>query len=244
MGNTAIFRGTVHSGICKVFDYTVGSTGLLETKANGSGYTDLTTTIVAGTDKPGFMRGQLLVSKIVVDNQSHKIIGFQCVGPGNVSKQLAQAAIAIQGQMVIEDIACLDLPYAPPFNSAIDHFIVCAHVIENKLKGRMKSISAEEAMDRIANQDNSCFLDVRASHEFETMKLNIGETLIPLGILRKHLDELPQDKSSEIVVYCKTGPRSYEAALFLESQGWKNVKIMEGGITAWPGKIRAPSRCQ
>jgi len=243
MGNKAVFHGTINSSICKVFDYTVGSTGLSETKAYESGYTNLMSAIVSGTDKPGFMKGQTLVSKIIVDSRSQKIIGFQCVGPGNVNKQVAQAAVAIQAQMIIKDIVCLDLPYAPPFNSAIDHFIVCAHVIENKLKGFLKSVSAEEVMGRIADQDNNCFLDVRDPQEFETVKLNIGETLIPLGMLRKRLNELPHDKNSEIIVYCKTGPRSYEAALFLESQGWTNVKIMEGGIAAWPGRISEPSRC-
>jgi len=215
IGNKAVFHGTIHSSICRVFDYAVGSTGLSEIKAYESGYRDLVTAIVAGTDKPGFIKGQPLISKIVVDNQSRRIVGFQCVGPGNVEKQVSLAAIAIQGQMTVDDIACLDLPYAPPFNSAIDHFIVCAHVIENKLKGFLKSVSAQEVMERIANRENNCFLDVRDPYEFEIAKLNIGEIMIPLGMLRKRLDELPPDKNTEIIVYCKTGPRSYEAALFL-----------------------------
>ncbi len=175
-----------------------------------------------------------MISKMVVDNKSQRIIGFQCIGAGDVSKQVAQAAIAIQGNMTVSDLVNLDLPYAPPFTLAIDNFIVCAHVMENKLKGRLKGISAEEVKEKVDRRDDMYLLDVRGPDEFEVMRLGIGETLIPLGTLRRRLNELPPDKDKEIIVYCKTSLRAYEAALVLESQGWKNVKVMEGGITAWP----------
>ena len=58
--------------------------------------------------------------------------------------------------------------------------------------------------------------------------------MIPLGALRKRLDDLPRDKSKEIITYCKISLRGYEAACFLEANGWSNVKVMEGGIMAWP----------
>ena len=77
-------------------------------------------------------------------------------------------------------------------------------------------------------------MDVRGADEFEQMRLGIGETLIPLGALRNRLDELPQDKNKEIICYCKISLRGYEAALVIESNGWNNVKVMEGGIVAWP----------
>jgi len=66
------------------------------------------------------------------------------------------------------------------------------------------------------------------------MRLGIGEKLIPLGQLRKRLNELPDDKSSEIVTWCKISLRGYEAALILKANGYTNVKVLEGGIMAWP----------
>ncbi|OPY62840.1 MAG: NADH peroxidase [Syntrophorhabdaceae bacterium PtaU1.Bin034] len=234
LGNVATFPGTVQSGICKIFDYAAGSTGLSETKARELGHNDITSVVIAGTDKPGFMKGRMLVSKMVVDNKSRRIIGFQCIGPGDVSKQVAQAAIAIQGKMTVHDLVNLDLPYAPPFSLAIDNFIACAHVMENKLKGRFKGISAEEVKEKIDRRDDMYLLDVRGPDEFEASRLGLGETLIPLGMLRKRLNELPIDKDKEIITYCKISLRGYEAALILESQGWRNVKVLEGGIAAWP----------
>ncbi len=49
LGNVATFPGTVQSGICKIFDYAAGSTGLSETKARELGYDDMTSVVMAGT---------------------------------------------------------------------------------------------------------------------------------------------------------------------------------------------------
>jgi NADPH-dependent 2,4-dienoyl-CoA reductase/sulfur reductase-like enzyme len=73
-----------------------------------------------------------------------------------------------------------------------------------------------------------------AGKEYEEMRLGIGEILIPPGALRRRLHELPQDKSKEIILYCKISLRGYEAATMPEANGWRNVKVMEGGIMAWP----------
>jgi rhodanese-related sulfurtransferase len=45
---------------------------------------------------------------------------------------------------------------------------------------------------------------------------------------------LPQDKDAEIICWCKISMRGYEAARVLEAHGWTNVKVMEGGVMAWP----------
>ncbi len=233
-GNHATFPGTIQTGICKVFDYTAGSTGLSEKAARELGYTEIETTINASPDKPGFMQGKILITKLVVDKPSGRILGAQCVGLGDVSKQIAQWAIAIKGGLTVEHMVNADLPYAPPFSLAIDHGIATAHIIENKLRGFMKGISCAEAKKKIDNKESVFFLDTRGPDEYEQMRLGIGETLIPIGMLRKRLQEIPQNKDAEIVCYCKISLRGYEAARLLEAYGWTNVKVMEGGIMAWP----------
>ena len=232
--NCVKFPGTIHTGICKVFDYAAGSTGLSETAAKKLGYPDTITVINASPDKPGYMEGKLLVTKLVADRKSGRVLGAQCIGPGNVSKQIAQWAMAIQGKLTVEDIINADLHYAPPFSMAIDHFIATAHIMQNKMKGRLKGISCKEVREKVLNNGKRFLIDTRGPDEFEQMRLGIGETLIPLGALRKRLKELPEDKNEEIICYCKISLRGYEAALALEGNGWKNVKVMEGGIMAWP----------
>ena len=233
LGNTATFKGTIQTSICKVFDYAVGTTGLSAQDATEMGFTNIETVVNVSLDKPGFMQGKLLTTKLVVEKSTHKILGAQVIGPGDVSKQIAIWAMAIQGKMKVEDMVNADLPYAPPFSLAIDHSIATAHIMQNKLRGFYQSISGEELRNKLKEKANMLLIDVRNPGEFEEMRLGIGERLIPLGQLRKRIMELPADKNTEIIVWCKISLRGYEAALILQAHGYKNVKLMEGGVMAW-----------
>jgi len=233
-GNVVKFPGTIQTGICKLFDYGVGSTGLSEQNALKLGYTDIETVVNASLDKPGFMNGNLLITKLIADKRSGKILGAQVIGAGDVSKQVAIWAMAIKGQFRVDDMVNADLPYAPPFSLAIDHSIATAHIMQNKLKGLFKDISAEQLKDKLKNKEPMLLLDVRNPNEFEEVRLGIGERLIPLGQLRNRLGEMPEDKTREIIAWCKISLRGYEAALILQANGYTNVKVLEGGIAAWP----------
>ena len=234
LGNQVSFPGTIHTGICKVFDFSAGSTGLSEYRARQEGYENLVTVVNASLDKPEFMGAKLLVSKMVVDGQTGRILGVQCVGPGDVSKQIATAAMAILGKLTVADLVTADLPYAPPFSLPIDHFIATAHLMENKIKGRLIGISAVQLKAQLNDEVPPFILDVRTPAEFDQMRLGIGETLIPIGELRDRFGDLPTDKDREVICYCKISLRGYEAARVLETAGWNNVKVLEGGIMAWP----------
>ena len=234
MGNSVTFPGVLQTGICKVFDFSAGSTGLSEEMARKLGYDTFETVVNASPDKPGFMGADLLISKMLADKETGKVLGVQCVGPGDVSKQIATAAMALKGGFTVDDLINLDMPYAPPFSLAIDHFIATAHLMQNKLKGRLQGVSATKVHEKLENHETPYILDVRGPDEYEVMRLGIGETLIPLGMLRKRLDELPEDKDREIICFCKISLRGYEASLILRANGWKNVKVMEGGVMAWP----------
>ena len=234
-GNKATFDGAIQTGICKIFDFTAGITGLSEKQAKNENF-DYETVINSSPDKPGFMGGMLLVSKIIVDKKTKAILGYQSVGVGDVSRQIASAAIAVGGGLKLDDIINADMPYAPPFSLAIDHFIASAHIIQNKMRGLFTGVGTSYVKEKTDNNEAVFILDTRAPDEFEEMKLGIGETLIPLGALRKKLDMLPEDKNKEIITFCKISLRGYEAALILQANGFTNVKVMEGGIMAWPFK--------
>ena len=232
-GNVATFPGTIQTGICKLFDYGIGITGLSETKAKEAGI-DFERVVNASPDKPGFMDGKLLITKLLADKKTGKILGAQCIGPGDVSKQLAIWAIAIKGNLTISDMVNADLPYAPPFSLAIDHSIASAHILQNKMRGIFDGISALELKEKLDNKEELFLLDTRGADEYEQTRLGVGETLIPIGMLRKRINELPHDKNKEIITYCKISLRGYEAAVLLKAHGYTNVKVMEGGIMAWP----------
>jgi len=235
-GNVARFPGTIQTGICKVFDYGVGATGLSKKNCLKAGITNIETVVNASLDKPGFMDGKLLITKLVVDKPNGIILGAQVIGPGDVSKQVAIWAMAIKGALTVDDMVNADLPYAPPYSLAIDHSIATAHIMQNKLNGRFSGISSEQLREKLKTKEPLVLLDVRNPDEYEQMRLGIGEKLIPLGQLRKRLDEMPEDKNAEIITWCKISLRGYEAALILQANGYTNVKVLEGGIMAWPYK--------
>ncbi|PQJ95581.1 FAD-dependent oxidoreductase [Chromatium okenii] len=230
---SAKFPGITHTGICKIFDYTVGFTGLSATRALALGL-DIETVMIAGLDIPPYMQGKLLISKMIADRKSGRVLGFQCIGPGDASKRVATVAMALRGQLTVTDLVNADLPYAPPYSMALDHVITAAQALENKLLGRMQGISVAEVKQRVDHGADCFIIDTRTPAEFEELRLGIGEVLIPQGALRSRLHELPQDKSKEIIVYCRVSLRGYEVAAILQGHGWNNVKVMEGGIAAWP----------
>lgn len=232
-GNIATFPGTIQTGICKLFDYGIGITGLSEEKAQEAGI-DYIKVLNASPDKPGFMNGKLLITKLLADKSTGKILGAQCIGPGDVSKQLAIWATAIKGSLTVDDMTNADFPYAPPFSLAIDHSIASAHILQNKMKGIFDGISSVDLKEKLDNKEDMFILDVRGADEYEETRLGIGETLIPLGMLRKRLNEIPEDKNKTIVVYCKISLRGYEAAVCLKAHGYTNVKVLEGGVASWP----------
>ncbi len=232
-GNTARFTGTIQTGICKVFDYGVGSTGLSEQNTTKHGFDNIATVVNASTDKPGFMNGKLLITKLIVDKDSRRILGAQVLGPGDVSKQVAIWAMAIQGKLTVDDMVNADLPYAPPYSLAIDHSIATAHIMQNKLNGLFTGISAEELKLKLKENSPMFLLDVRNPDEYELLRLGSGEKLIPLGQLRKRIEELPADKNTEIITWCKISLRGYEAARILQSFGYKNVRYLKE--VSWHG---------
>lgn len=94
-----------------------------------------------------------------------------------------------------------------------------------------EDITCQEVKQRIDNGEKFNFIDVREEWEYE--EANIGAKLIPLGDLPGRLSEIEHMKEEEVIVHCKSGARSARAKKFLNSQGFTNVRNMEGGITAY-----------
>jgi adenylyltransferase/sulfurtransferase len=77
-------------------------------------------------------------------------------------------------------------------------------------------------------------IDVRDPDEYEIAHVN-GVPQIPLGALPQRFTEL--DPNQQIYLHCKSGIRSMKAVKFLKEQGFKYVKSVKGGITAWSDEI-------
>lgn len=230
-GGNEVFPGVVGSSICKIFDYCAARTGMTERTARALGY-DLITAMVPGSDRAHYMpEAKTLLMKIIADKKTGKLLGVQVTGPGEGAKRIDVAATAISAGMTLDQLAQLDLSYAPPYASAMDNLITAANVARNKRDGFMVGISAELVQKKIVNGEDFVFLDVRSPQEYAQTHLP-KSTLIPLGALRKRLAEIPRDK--EIITYCAISLRGYEASLILRAAGFKDVKVLDGGMAMWP----------
>jgi len=230
-GGDERFPGIVGSTVCKVFDYCVARTGLTEKAARALGY-EVVTALAPAPDKAHFMpAAKPLFLKLVVDAKTRRLLGAQATGPGDGSKRIDVAAMAITAGMTIDQVANADLSYAPPYSPAMDNIITAANVARNKLDGHMVGVMPMEVKRMLDEGEDFLLLDVRSPGEYEQVHLP-DSTLIPLGALRGRLDELPRDK--EIVTFCKISLRGYEAALILKAAGFERVRVMDGGIAMWP----------
>jgi len=102
----------------------------------------------------------------------------------------------------------------------------------------MENITPEEVKKRIDSGEELNLVDVREPHE--NAEFNIGGTLVPLGDIRiMQIDEIEDLKDKEVIVYCRSGNRSGQAAMLLETMGFQDVKNLTGGMLSWQEKFGA-----
>lgn len=226
------FNGVQGTTVLQVFDLNVGKTGLGEQEAIDLGH-DVITGMVSGHDAPHFYPLHASVTlKLTADRLSGKLLGAQVCGMGDGIKRLDVLGTAIKFGASLQDIASLDLGYAPPYGEAIDVAIHAANMLENKRTGRAPGMSPLELEEQLSRGVPVCFLDIRESEEVQARPLREEEVLlIPAGELRDRYQEVPGDRL--VVVFCGLGIRSYDAVCFLRSQGLENAVYLEGGLSTW-----------
>lgn len=232
-GGDEVFRGILNTVVVKVMALNVGKTGLSERDAKDLGY-EYITVMVSGHDKPHYMTGAKLITvKLIVDVATRKLLGMQAVGEGEVAKRVDVAASVLTLGGTIQDMFDIDLSYAPPYNSPIDNLAAAANSAMNKLAGKFRGITPLQAKEKMTSE-KTVFLDVRTPDECKQIRIADCKNVqyIPLGQLRSRLQEL--DKDGEVVAFCKISVRGYEAECILEGEGFTDVKVIEGGIVAWP----------
>jgi NADPH-dependent 2,4-dienoyl-CoA reductase/sulfur reductase-like enzyme/rhodanese-related sulfurtransferase len=221
--------GVLGTSIVKLFELSLAKTGLSEREARAAGY-DIETVQVTAPDRAHFFPGsRQIVTKLIVDRQNHHILGGQVYGEGTVDKPIDILVTAITFGATVEQLAKLDLAYAPPFSTAMSSTIVAANVMINKLHGKFKGVNVFELKEKM--DAGAILVDVRVEEEFFVRSIP-GSINIPLSELLDRIDEL--DRSREIILNCKVGLRSYNALLKLKRLGFENLSILEGGISAYP----------
>jgi rhodanese-related sulfurtransferase len=227
-GEKDSLKGVLGTTIVKLFKLNAGKTGLSERDAVKAGF-EVETALVPANDRAHYYPGyREIITKLIVDRASHKILGAQVVGEGVVDKPIDIIATAITFGAKVEDLEKLDLAYAPPFSMAMASTILAANVVVNKLTGRVKGIGPIEMRNRAKELQ---IIDVRDEGSFMIGTIP-GAVNIPSGELYMRAEEL--DKNKETVLVCKIGKNAYLAYLKLKELGFEQLRILEGGMNAYP----------
>ena len=99
-----------------------------------------------------------------------------------------------------------------------------------------RRISREEAKQMMSLDDGHIIVDVRRQDEYDSGHIP-GAILIPNESIGTEQPEQLPDKDRIILVYCRSGRRSKEAAQKLANMGYTNVYEF-GGIIDWTGEKR------
>jgi NADPH-dependent 2,4-dienoyl-CoA reductase/sulfur reductase-like enzyme/rhodanese-related sulfurtransferase len=226
-GIPSLYKKTQGTAICKVFDLTVAVTGLNEKivrKNNIPFLKSYTHSASHATYYPGAFP---ISVKILFSPVDGRLLGAQVIGKDGVDKRIDVFATALRHGLTVDDLAELELAYAPPFGSAKDPVNIAGFVAGNILDKRMPVFYADETA--AIDPARQILLDVRTESEHAMGSLP-GSMLIPLDSLRNRLGEL--DKSKEILVYCQVGLRGYLATRILLSAGYK-ARNLSGGYKTW-----------
>ena len=95
-----------------------------------------------------------------------------------------------------------------------------------------KVITVQELKAKLEANETLNLIDVREPHE--NVEFNIGGTLLPLGkIQTMQIDDIEALRNEEVILYCRSGNRSGQAAMILEQFGFTKLYNLQGGMLAW-----------
>lgn len=162
---------------------------------------------------------------------SGKLLGAQAVGPEGIDKRIDVVATMLHMGGTIDDLANLDLCYAPPFGAAKDPIHMAAFVAQNDLAmaPRLAAFDADFSDFQI--------VDVRSASELSRLPHLPGATHIPLDELSDRLHDLQNDKP--MLTVCHSGKRAHVAACLLQGKGFQGVHNLSGGMSLQ--RLRSPS---
>lgn len=228
LGGKVVYKGGLGTSVVKVFDFTVGSTGLTEKSAYDLGFSAGAALIHKDHHASYYPGSKELTLKIVYDKNSKKILGAQGFGQEGVDKRIDVVATALHGNYSVDDLAEIDLSYAPPYSSANDPLNIIAFVAQNDISAFSPLITAQKLASQL-NFLTDCILDVRSADEYKKGHIK-NAVNISVDQLRDRLSEINKEKN--IFVHCRVGFRAHLALRILKSNGYKNVWNITGGYVS------------
>lgn len=227
-GNREEYEGSIGTSVAKVFDITVGATGLAAKHLKRMGVPYLTS-VTTSSSHAGYYPGAFnLTLKLTFAPDTGRIYGAQCVGVDGVDKRIDEIAMLIKRGGTVRDLVRTEQAYAPPFSSAKDPVAIAGYVACNTLDGVMPVVTWRELA--AADRSEVCLVDVRTPEEYALGTID-GAVNIPLDDLRGRLGEIGRD--SDVIVFCAVGLRGYLAQRILLGRGYRRVRNLAGGYKTY-----------
>ena len=100
----------------------------------------------------------------------------------------------------------------------------------------VNTITSPELIKKLAAGENITVIDVRTPEEIAEGKI-IGAATINI-FDADFADKIGEyDKSKTYAMVCRSGARSGQACMHMESMGFENISNVEGGMMAWVGEV-------
>ncbi len=214
-GLNSTYKGTQGSSILKIFDMTAASTGANERTLQRANM-PYRVVYIHPASHATYYPGAIPMSLKLIFNDEGRVLGAQGIGYDGVDKRIDVIAALIRLKGTVEDLAELELSYAPPYSSAKDPVNMAGFVAQNVLAGISHAVAWKD-IENLGSEEYQ-LLDVRTDEEFKNGHLE-GAINIPVDSLRDRLGEL--DKNKTVVEYCQVGLRGYIADRILSQNGFK-----------------------
>jgi NADPH-dependent 2,4-dienoyl-CoA reductase/sulfur reductase-like enzyme/rhodanese-related sulfurtransferase len=213
------------TAIVKVFDLTAATTGWNEKRLRTAGRSYRAIHSHPMSHASYYPGAQPMSLKLLFDPDDGTILGAQAVGGDGVDKRIDIIATAITGGITADELADLELAYAPPFSSAKDPVNMLGYMAENVRSGACDVVEYDE-LARLTGEGWTV-LDVRTCEEHGRGAIP-GSTNLPLDQLREELD----GAKGPFVVYCEVGQRGHTATSLLHEMGIE-ARNLDGGYRTW-----------
>ena len=223
------YRGTQGTAALRLFELTAACTGLNEKTLRLKDIPYEAVHLHPASHASYYPGAFPLSLKILFNTETGVLLGAQAVGKDGAEKRIDVLATAIAAGMTVEQIAQLELCYAPPLGSAKDPINLAGMIASNIRQGLLKQIQWHE-VEAARRETGAVVLDVRDPKECAGGAIP-GSVNIPLDTLRGRISEVPT--GVPLIVHCATGLRSYYANRILLQNGFSDVRNLSGSWKTW-----------
>lgn len=223
------FCGTL---VTEIGDTSFARTGLSEHEARLLlGDDNILATTVYGSAADSFVYQQEMCVRLLVDRVKNRVVGGEVFAKVGVERPIDLLSVAVSEGWAPDKLIDIDMAYLADSGPAFDPLKDAAMRAKMAVADSEKTLSAEKLALWLASNFDFRLVDVgetpMASKSAQSKSLHV-----PLEHLRERLGELG-DADTPIVLYSKSGHRSYLAHLALKQRGLNNVYHLDGGMATW-----------